>query len=183
MDRDTAQKGREVPDGEGPRRSGPDGAFGRRALVMGAAAGVGVAAGLVAASEPASATENTAVLAGETNTATSTTEVITTSGSGLLGVCDASSGLLSGFRGGTVGDSLDAYGVIGASGESTGVLGKSGSPSDLLEGIVAGVIGDSSTDYGVFGGSKDSDGVLGVSAGPSGLARPGGVVGDSSLND
>ena len=64
------------------------------ALGGAAAGGVGLAlASSIMGAEPAAATQGDAVLAGETNTATATTEVTTTSGYGLYGNSSASDGI------------------------------------------------------------------------------------------
>jgi hypothetical protein len=60
--------------------------YGRRALMLGAAAaGAGAAISLVAGAEPAAAADGSAVLLGESNTASATTTTTTKTGDGLKG--------------------------------------------------------------------------------------------------
>jgi hypothetical protein len=155
--------------GEGQDK--PSGRLGRRALMLSAAAGVGATAAMVAGADPASATEDRAVLAGESNTATSTTEVITSSGSGLYGVAGSPSGAPA--TAGVFGDSNTVAGAVGASSGSdgvqgmtthngsAGVYGEAGAASGITWSS-AGVHGDSNIGVGVFGGSSATDGVHGV---------------------
>ena len=111
--------------------------YGRRALMVGAAAGVGAAASLIAGGDPAGATDGDAVLAGDSNTATATTEIATSDGIGLQGV------------------SADSSGLYGVSGTASGITG------------IGGVVGDSSSQDGVVGKSSGAIGVYGVTTGVS----------------
>jgi hypothetical protein len=123
------------------------GKYGRRALMLGAAAGVGAAAVVAAKPQSASATEGNPVLAGQSNTATSTTEVSTSSGTGMKGISVDPSGIAD-YTAGVVGDSNTnpgvvglatvSPGVIGQSTDNPGVLGTTGSTSPAVQGLAYG---------------------------------------------
>ena len=105
MSGELTQKDGTVPTegGEGPDK--PTGKLGRRALMLGAATGVGAAAAVVAGASPAGAANGDAVLQGEVNTCSATTEVSTSAGSGLLGtINEDQTGLIGGLAAGVVGD-------------------------------------------------------------------------------
>ena len=129
----------------------------------------------------ASATEDTPVLAGETNTATSTTEITTNSGDALLGQSSDGNGVhgitfvnaFSGVYGvdqssgadgdggyGVSGSSLNGKGVSGYASSTglSGVYGVSDAGSGISGASQAGVVGDSNTNEGVIGLSSASDG-------------------------
>jgi hypothetical protein len=177
------------------------------ALGGAAAGGVGLAlASSIMSAEPAAATQDAAVLAGESNTATDTTEVITSSGSGVYGISGASSAISSSDAG-VFGDSSTAFGVLGTAsgadgvhGETThagssGVFGLDTSSGDGGYGVSArstngcGVSGladlpASSTvpsGVGVYGASASGSGIVGVASAPSGLSAGllCGVLGDT----
>ena len=174
------------------------GKYGRRALILGAAAGVGAAASLAAKPDTAGA-NGTPVELGESNTATATTSVETSAGSGLVGVttANANSGVY-----GVDESSAGGWGVYGQSDNGTGVEGYAGDTNGDT-GVTAGVVGYSTSDageagvygrfmstgrddngYGVYGWSDAGPGVYGLSgSGPtSGLlnvANDYGVAGDT----
>jgi hypothetical protein len=179
--------------------------YGRRALMLGAAAGVGAAASLAAKPEIASA-QDTDFLLGEGNTATATTSLeakldnssdsseptllITNLGTGpaIYGTnfTSFSAGTGPGVVGLVVGGPDASPGVWGQNGSTgPGVLG-----DDLEIGTGPGVFGQvqntSNTSPAVQGESAGSGpGVYGESIGPSGLsgtAGTAGVVGDSNTN-
>jgi hypothetical protein len=150
------------PNGQPPRPAGTptrnEGAEGERtvsrrgallALGGAAAGGMGLAlASSVVGAGPAAATQGDAVLAGESNSATATTEVITSSGSGVYGISGTSSGLSSSDAG-VFGDSNAAFGLLGTSSGADGVHGET----------------THSGSSGVFGlDTSSGDGGYGVSA-------------------
>jgi hypothetical protein len=157
-------------DAEQPK---PARLYGRRALVLGAAAaGAGAAVSLLAGADPAGATP-TYVELGVSNSASGTTSVTASAGDGLQGITtqtgqngvegeDTSSGGGQGLRGvskyGT-----GVYGTI--TGDTTGKSAVYGvddsSGGNETTGQVAG--------YGVQGTSEGGIGVYGVAAGASGL--------------
>jgi hypothetical protein len=179
------------------------------ALGGAAAGGMGLAlASSVMGAEPAAATQDSAVLAGESNTATATTEVSTSSGSGVYGISGTSSGLSSSDAG-VFGDSNAAFGLLGTSsgadgvhGETThagssGVFGLDTSSGDGGYGVsarstngcaVSGLAGLPApatvpSGVGVYGASADGNGVVGVANAPSGLsANQAAVLGDTDVS-
>jgi hypothetical protein len=133
--------------------------LGRRSLGIGAAAaGVGVAASLVARPEVASA-QDTPVELGETNTATATTEVNTSFGDGLKAQTtqNGQSGVY-----GVDASSSGGQGVLGSSTSGTGVKGQT-TNNDLY--AVWGDDTSSGGGVGVFGSSDNGTGVYGKTAG------------------
>jgi hypothetical protein len=173
----------------GAKPPAPARRFDRRALLLGAAGtGAGVTAGLVAGAAPAQAAQanGTPVELGDSNTATGTTAISTSSGYGLW----ASSAGHAGIRGdttvatssgvsghddsgsatgtGTAGTSANGTGVSGVSTTGAGVLGRSTSN--------AGVFGASDSGFGVLAAngafSISGDGALGV-LGPAVFSRSG----------
>jgi hypothetical protein len=166
--------GQVSPNEDRASRGEEVGRYGRRALMLGAATGVGVAAGLVAGAEPASAAEDGAVLAGQINTATSNTAVSTSVGNGLEG--DTSQNGESGVYGHDT-SSGGGHGVVGRSTNGNGVYGTASTAGQ------SGVYGnDGSTapfgGYGVQGVSANGTGVYGVSANGTGVY--GVIYGDTS---
>jgi hypothetical protein len=113
--------------------------FGRRAMVLGAAAGAAAAIGAVAASaSPAGAADGNSVLLGQPNAAEATTSVSTTYGDGLMASTtqNGQNGLegedLSPKGGqGVRGKSTAGYGVYGISDSGVGVYAQSKSSSAL----------------------------------------------------
>jgi hypothetical protein len=138
----------------------PGGRLGRRALMLGAAAaGAGVAVGLVAGAEPAGAANGGNVrLGASNNTASSSTIVTTSSGNGLQGA--------------TTDDG--ASGVCGLDSSDEGAYGVQGT-SD----IGTGVFGTTSNGTGVLGQAGDGTGVLGYSSGDGQMA----LVGQDASTD
>jgi hypothetical protein len=174
----------QIPSHEAGEAPGePQGRYGRRALMLGAAGGVGMAAGLLADSETASATEGSAVVAGASNTATSTTTVTTSSGNGLEGITsqnnqDGVYGLdqSTGGGNGVSGQSTAGTGVYGTSTGSWGVLGSThGNGAAAVRGV------DESTGggNGVLGSSDNGTGVYGTISGGN-TNGEGGVFGYDS---
>jgi hypothetical protein len=158
----------------------------RRALMLGAAAGAGVAVGMIAGADPAeAATAGRAVLLGKSNKATATTTVSTTKGNGLEGQTSAGgrSGLYGSdtSRGGGYGvsaDSIHGTGVYGASSAEggSGVVGFGGVGGTSGTGVTgqgtfAGVYGltNNQSQYGVYGeasgAAKEAFGVYGLASG------------------
>lgn len=149
--------------GDGGAETSTEERTGRRDLFK--MAGVGVlgatVAGLLDAS-PAGAANGDSVLFGQSNSATATTEVDTTTGDGLHGTttADGASGVAGidtsdGGGHGVFGDSANGIGVYGR--PTTGVSG-------LLGSSIAAVVGDSSASVGVVGLSSSSDGISGTSS-------------------
>lgn len=172
-----------LTDGEGPDK--PTGKLGRRALMLGAATGVGAAAAVVAGASPAGAANGDPVAQGQVNTCSATTEVSTSAGSGLLGtINEDQTGLLGGQAAGVVGDVNGTSGVIGLSGVHDGVYGASHALSGIT-GLTAGVLGESDSNDGVTGLSSSQNGVHGISHQPFGgnLGVTAGVMGESDTND
>ena len=145
----------------------PSRRFGRRAIMLGAAAaGAGIATALVAA-EPVSATNGNPVKLGDSNSATSSTVVSTTAGTGLQG--EASTNGQSGVSGidtspdgghGTYGRSTNGTGAYGVTtGETTGQSGVYGVDDSSDGGY--GVRGSSTWGYGAYGVSVHGTGVYG----------------------
>jgi hypothetical protein len=186
-----------------------EGRYGRRALMLGAAGGVGLAAGLLTESDPASATEGSAVVAGASNTATSTTTVTTSAGNGLEGITsqsgqdgvygvDQSSGGGNGVAGvstagtGVYGTSTDSWGVLGSThGDGAaavrGVDESSGGGTGVLgssvngNGVYGSISGDTSGNSGVFGDDNSTGGGYGVQGqSTNGTAVYGGISGDTN---
>jgi hypothetical protein len=148
-------------DEDGRPPDPPGGRYGRRALMLGVA-GAGLAAGVVAGANTAGAANGSDVLLGESNSATATTEVTTTSGDGLQGVTSS-----DGFSGvaGIDESSSGGHGVYGTSTDGIGVYGTlSSGQSGLLGSSVAGSVGDSSASAGVLGLSSSDDGVQGTTS-------------------
>ena len=147
-----------------------EGRFGRRAVLLGAAAtGAGVAASLAGSGVADAAGKSGPVLLGKSNSAGATTEVTTRSGSGLVGQTHATgqSGVVgidvstaAGGRG-VYGHSIHGAGVMGISKNSSGV---SGLASTVGESGVAGVDQTPTTGgHGVFGQSEHGNGVYATS--------------------
>ncbi len=176
--------------------SGPNRTLGRRAVILGAAAGVGATAALVAGARPAFAAtgEKSSIQPAQSNpgadaaTATVTrgpdapepnpfpggaSLTATSSGDGSVGV--------QGIDGGTA---AGGVGVLGTSADSFGLIGVNGADPTNLPSYVAGVAGISDTNTGVFGQSTTGTAIYGVSAQTSGLeaGTAPGVWGDSEAN-
>ncbi len=147
--------------------------------------GAGVV-GAVGASmlDAGSASADSAVLAGETNTATSTTEITTSSGSGLYGVSVGASGFLeaTGATAGVIGDSNTNTGIYGFSSAANGINGFTSSDGGV--GVCGEDFSSQSGGVGTSGSSNYGVGVYGVSAEVSGIESSplAGVVGDSNTN-
>jgi hypothetical protein len=155
---------------------------GRRALMLGAAAaGAGAAAVLAGGGEPASAATGSPVELGETNSATATTVITTSSGSGLRGITtdDTSPGGVYGI------DSSQAtgtFGVQGASKYGVGVYGFSSYSYGLQayasqdHGVYSETFGNGAS--AVYGSDESSGGGYGV----NGISNAGtGVFGSSTV--
>lgn len=155
------------------------GHFGRRALMLGAAAtGAGVAASVTGGgAAEAAPSRQPAVLLGKSNSAHATTQVITRAGDGLKGQTFATehSGVV-GFDTSTAtgghglyGHSIHGLGVLGISQHSTGVTGLG---STVGQSGVAGIDQTATAGaHGVFGQSKHGDAVYATS--PHGTALRG----------
>ncbi len=157
-----------LADGEGPER--PGGKLGRRALMLGAASGVGAAAALVVAAGPAGAgTGNggTVQLGEVNNGATATTTVATSGPTGLQGITTLDGGQgLSGECDGAGG--IGVYGIDAGSPPSnpgTGVHGVGvGQGVSGFSDAGTGVVGTSTTGVGITGTSQQSDGIQGFTS-------------------
>ena len=151
-------------------QGGITGIYGRRGLMLGAAAGVGAVASL-AGEDSASAQNSTPVELGDSNSATATTEVTTSSGSGLYGISVGASGI-TGNTAGVLGDSNTNDGVVGLSSAGDGVGGQTS--ADGYRGVYG---GDDSTGggYGVQGESVYGVGVQGFSYVGTGIYAEGGT--------
>ncbi len=160
--------------------------YGRRALMLGAAAaGAGITLGLVGGAKPADASNGHPVVLGDTNAASDSTIINTTSGNGFQGhTSQAGSSGVYGIDTSTGG----GYGIQGNSTSGTAVsasitnkANSNPAVSALTNGLGPAVRGEStSSGFGVVGSSDKGYGVVGVSdkgigllaAGPSGvLAR------------
>jgi hypothetical protein len=143
----------------------PSRRFGRRAIMLGAAAvGAGIAADLVA-TEPASAANGNPVKLGDSNSATSSTVVSTTAGTGLQG--EASTNGQSGLAG--IDTSPDGgHGTYGKSTNGTGAYGVTTGDTIGQSGVY-GVDGSSDGGYGVRGSSTWGYGSYGVSTHGTGV--------------
>lgn len=178
MDRDASR--RKAPAANQDETSGRIREIDRRALMLGAAAaGVGVTTLLGGATADAAPLEY--VKLGGDSEATSTTSVQTSGGSGLLGVQDNASGLLTSTAliAGVAGDSDAADGVLGASSASNGVHGICSADGG------SGVLGaDTSTTggYGAQGSSTNGIGVLAISTNGTALKVNGPAQLTSSLS-
>ncbi len=146
----------------------PSRRFGRRAIILGAAgAGAGVAAALVAGPEPAFAANGDPVKLGDSNSATASTVVTTTVGTGLQG--QASTNGQSGVSGidtspdgghGTYGRSTNGTGAYGLTrGDTRGQSGVYGVDASSDGGY--GVQGLSTWGYGAYAVSSHGTGVYG----------------------
>jgi hypothetical protein len=171
------------PQSAAPATAGRPGRYGRRALILGAAAaGAGAAVSLAGGVVPAQAATDAnggPVLLGETNTETVTT-TITNSASGAISGSTSANGGHSGVHGndtstdggyGVAGSSTNGFGVAGSSttgigvqgtttGEASGVTGIDNSGLDLS----SGVSGISSIGYGVSGSCANGVAIYGESA-------------------
>jgi hypothetical protein len=164
-DQGTASEDHAEVDGTSSR------SYGRRALMLGAAtAGVGAAASLVAGAEPASATDGSALIVGESNTAKATTSISTKKGYGFVGETSASGGI---GVGGSDTSTDGGFGLYGSSANGTGVYGTiTGDTSGqyAVEGLDAstgaeggaGIGGSSTNGTGVMGTSANGTGVTGI---------------------
>jgi hypothetical protein len=160
-----------VRDGEPAAKSQPARSsrrYGRRALLLGAAAtGAGVAASLATgdAAEAKNLGDPPPVLLGSVNSATSSTEVDTTSGTGLVGTTtdNGQSGVAgidtsNGSAGhGTYGRSTNGTGVFGQSVHGNGIVGMG---STNRASAVAGIDSSSASGNGVYGKSFNGVGVF-----------------------
>jgi len=156
------------------------GGYGRRAVMLGAAAaGAGAAAALAGGAGVAQAGGSPVEL-GQSNTASNTTAVNTSKGNGLSGHTTANGG--SGLTGadaspaggfGVFGTSANGKGVFGTSSAQAGVYGQTSSAGH------AGVHGTDTSGfpggYGVYGTSENGYGVYGI--GPLPGSSAGGVWG------
>ncbi len=147
--------------------------YGRRALMLGAAAGgAGVAASMVgdgmASAAPAS---GSAVQLGKSNRSRTTTEISSSDGTGLLGrTAKKGQAGVTGFDD-TTSRAGHGFGVWGHSGYGAGVFGSSTHFCGVIgNSYTAGASGTRGLDFsnstlsqGVYGQSNDGDGVLGFS--------------------
>jgi hypothetical protein len=140
----------------------------RRAMLLGAAAaGVGITAGLVTGAAPADASTDPLLL-GKSNSATRTTAVSSTKGTGLQGSTQTKgqsglSGIDTSAHGGhgTFGRSTNGVGAYGRSTYGAGVYGRTA--GYLQAGVYGNDVGPEG--YGVQGNSLQGDGVWGQTGG------------------
>ena len=186
----------EIAESPGEDRGEPEAGarnrYGRRALVVGAAAGAGAAISAMAGSSPAGAADGDNLIVGQSNSAADTTSLSTTLGDGLMATTtqtgqsgvegeDQSSGGGQGVRG----SSTAGYGVYGISTDGTGVYGEAQANDQYgVYGTAAdgtGVYGISTTGTGVDGESTDGYGVYGSGdTGVFGIGPTYGVSGSGS---
>ena len=175
---------KEGDKGGGERDCGDGRAWSRRGLIAGAAAaGIGAAAVLVFDGSEAGAANGGNVILGATNSATATTEITTTTGTGFVGATSdyGSAGLFGTSSGGnsagvsasdtsTAGSASSA--MEGYSVNNVGVTGIGYSESGIEPPLAGGVVGDTSIGAGVTGLSSSHNGVYGATseAGYSGVA-------------
>ncbi len=176
--------------------SGSDRALSRRAVILGAAAGVGATAALVAGARPAFAAtaEKGSIQPAQSNPGADVSTATVTGGpdapepnpyptaSALTATSSADGGVgVQGIDGGT---NVGGIGVLGTSADSFGLIGVNGTNETYLPSYVAGVAGISDTGTGVFGQSTTGTAIYGVSAQTSGLevGTAPGVWGDSEAN-
>jgi hypothetical protein len=145
--------------------------FGRRALMLGAAAtGAGVAASIAGgAAAEAAPDASGAVLLGKDNSAKATTQVITRGGDGVKGQTFASghSGVV-GFDTSTAstghgvyGHSIHGIGILGISEHSSGIVGQN---TTVGKSGVAGIdMTPGAGGHGLFGQSSKGDAIFGTS--------------------
>ncbi|MGA2210963.1 MAG: hypothetical protein ABSH30_15160 [Acidimicrobiales bacterium] len=168
--------------------------YGRRALMLGAAAaGAGAAVSLLVGAEPAAAADGSAVLLGESNAASATTTITTKTGNGLKGQTSAKGG--SGLYGNDTSKG-GGYGLYGSSENGTGVrgnvtaefgtavygtsageygIGVYGAAGEYAMGVY-GSAGEHG--YGVFGVANSGNGVYGTCAAESGNGVYGNATGE-----
>ena len=134
----------------------------RRALFTGAAAaGLSVAASLMFGERTARAANGGAVKLGDSNTATATTSITTTVGSGLQATTSSDDGAVVGVDTSVDGSGI---GVWGQSSYGDGVVGQTNSSMPGMSGVAA-VDAGNGGGYGVYGVSRAGYGVYGVSSG------------------
>jgi len=159
--------------GDGSERSdGGDGdhAWTRRGLIAGAAAaGIGAAAAVVGGADPAGATDGSALIVGQSNTAAAQTILISGSGSGVAFFAEASTTGSAALQGSDI--SNDGYGVYASSAGGVGVYGTVHGSSGITDATSASaaILGDSDLATGVVGASSESNGLAGYTTG-QGLA-------------
>jgi hypothetical protein len=147
--------------------------LGRRALVLGLAAGGAGALASVAGAKSAYAANGNPVLLGGANSATATTSISTTTGTGIEGTTSVNG--QSGVQGVDT-SSQGGYGVQGNATNNFGVYGTTEADGrnavyglDLSSGGGCGVCGASTSSYGVNGASTSSYGVNGASTSSYGV--------------
>ena len=167
-----------IADGEGPDK--PTGKLARRALILGAATGVGAAAAVVAGASPAGATDGDVITVGGAFSGDTPSEIRTPTRTALRGICGGNGNFVGPYAG-VYGESNSDLGVVGISNADDGVQGAT---SQAGASGVAG-IDQSGGGVGVSARSNHGIGVYGESVGASGLigSNTPGVLGDSSTND
>jgi hypothetical protein len=177
-------------NGDGDRQVRPSVKLGRRALMLGAATGMGAAVALVVGAQPAGA-DDTPVLLGESNSETGTTTISNATSGAFTGNTSANGGH-SGLHGndtstdggyGVAGNSINGDGVNGTTSANgkAGVYGNDGSPDGAY-----GVYGFSRVGTGVYGiGTSGATGVFGqatIAVGVQGTSESGtGVLATSPV--
>jgi hypothetical protein len=186
---DMSERGRPGEAGQERRAGTRQGRYGRRAVVLGAAAaGAGAVAGLTGGTGVAQAAGSPVEL-GQLNTSTASTVVSTSGGSGLYGETTANA--RAGIKGvdnspdggyGVYGSSQLGMGVYGTSADSAGVYGQTSSSGQAG---VQGADNSGEQGYGVYGTSQAGYGVYATSqnVGVYGSGAPGvwGQIGSGGI--
>lgn len=157
--------------------------YGRRALMIGAVAGLGATTTLLASAQPAAAQGEAVEVGGSYPDATSVTAITNASGDALQGITEA--GGAAGVRGDDVssgggnavyGTSTNGTGVQGQSDTGSGVWGNitaSGNASPAAKGTTVGsgdgVYGEATSGNGLHGAAASGSGVYGTSQGGVGV--------------
>jgi hypothetical protein len=165
-----------------PRTGARRGSYGRRAVMLGtAAAAAGTVAGMAGSTGLAQAANGSPVELGEANTATATTLVTTSGGSGLYGETTADQ--RAGLKGVDASSAAGGFGVYGSSTKGTGVYGENG---EAGQAGVQGADTSGGQGYGVRGTSEAGFGVYGTSmnVGVFGTGTPGvwGQIGSGDVS-
>ena len=145
------------------------GRYGRRALILGAAAGAGAAVTLASRAAPAEAGPAYVVLGGA-NSETVTTTITNANSGGIAGITSANGG-----HTGVHGNDTSSGGGYGVAGNSVNGTGVSGETTGNMQSGVLGSDGSPDGAYGVQGFTRVGTGVYGTSN-SNGI----GVLGDSS---
>jgi hypothetical protein len=125
-----------------------------------ASAGAGAAASMVASTQPASATDGSALIVGESNSAKATTTITTKKGYGFVGETSANGGI---GVGGSDTSTDGGFGLYGSSANGSGIYG-SITGDTTGQNAVQGVDDSSGGGFGVQGTSNNGVGVAGYTS-------------------